>query len=41
VAEFVRDVLGVELFRTRREPDQVGEEDADDLSLRAARSHRV
>ena len=34
-AEYGTNVLGVELLRRRREPDQVAEEDGDDLALLA------
>jgi len=40
-AELVGDVLGIELLGACSEADQVGEEDGDDLSLPAARSHRA
>ena len=38
-AELGRDVLGVELLGPRREADQVGEQDGDDLALSPSRRH--
>ena len=36
-----RDVLGIGVFRTGREPDQVAEEDRDDLALLPHHAHAV
>ena len=40
-AQHGRHILGIRRFRTRGEPDQVAEEDGDDLALFAHPAHAI